>query len=160
MTTPLLSWTPDLSVGIDVIDDQHKRIVQYINELHEARLRNDRQAIGQVVDGLVEYTLSHFSFEESMMAEAGYSLLPVHKKVHQLFDRRIREYQRLFAQGEDVATDLQGTLVKWLINHIKVEDNDYSAKVLASIAADKLKQAAEMNAGGWGSALRGLFGNK
>lgn len=160
MTTPLLNWTPELSVGIDVIDDQHKRIVGYINELHEARLRKDRQSIGLVVDGLVEYTQSHFSFEESLMDEAGYSLLPVHKKVHQFFDRRIREYQHRFALGDDVAAELESTLVNWLINHIKVEDQDYSTKVRASIAENKLKQAAEMNAGGLGSALHGLFGNK
>jgi len=160
MTEPILSWTPDLSVGIDVIDHQHKRIVQYINQLHQARLKQEREAVGQVIDGLVDYTLSHFSFEEAMLEEAGYSMLPVHKKVHKLFDRRISEYQQRFALGGDVATEMQGTLVKWLINHIKIEDMDYSAKVRASIDADKLKQAAETNPGQLGNPLWRIFGRK
>ena len=41
----LLTWTPDLSVGIDIIDKQHMRIVEYINQLHEARIRQDKEAI-------------------------------------------------------------------------------------------------------------------
>ena len=66
----LLTWTPDLSVGIEIIDNQHKRIVEYINQLHEARIRQDKEAISQVIEELVDYTLSPFSFEESMMEEA------------------------------------------------------------------------------------------
>jgi hemerythrin len=147
MTSPLLSWTPDLSVGIDVIDHQHQRIVRCINQLHEARLKQDRDAIVLVIDQLVEYTALHFSFEEALMEEANYGLLPVHKKVHKLFDRRISDFRQRFAQGEDVAAELQDTLVNWLTSHIRLEDADYSEKVRASISEDKLKLAGEKNCG-------------
>jgi len=153
----LLSWTPDLSVGIEVIDAQHKRIVEYINQLHEARLRGDKDAIARVIEELVDYTLSHFSFEESMMEEAHYRFLAPHKKVHELFVRRVSEYQQRFKMGEDtavVAADMQNTLVTWLMNHIKREDMDYGPTVRASLGEDKLKQA-EAAKSGW---LRRFFG--
>lgn len=155
--TQLLEWTPDLSVGIEVIDAQHKRIVEYINMLHEARIRGDRDAIARVIEELVDYTLSHFSFEESMMEEAHYRFLAPHKKVHELFVRRVSEYQQRFKMGEDVAAvagDMQNTLVTWLMNHIKREDMDYGPTVRASLGEDKLKQASAKKSG-W---LSRLFG--
>lgn len=150
MAQQLITWTPDLSVGIEVIDAQHMRIVDYINQLHEARMRNDKEAIARVIEELVDYTLSHFSFEESMMEEAKYRFVAPHKKVHELFVRRVSEYQQRFKLGEDVATvagDMQNTLVTWLMNHIKREDMDYSATVRASLGDDKLKQTAAKKSG-------------
>jgi hemerythrin len=160
----LLTWTPDLSVGIDIIDNQHKRIVEYINQLHEARIRQDKEAISHVIEELVDYTLSHFSFEESMMEEAHYRFLAPHKRVHELFVRRVSEYQQRFKLGENVevvAGDMQNTLVTWLMNHIKREDMDYGPAVRASMGDDKLKQAGSDNHSGWlGNALRRFFGGK
>ena len=155
----LLEWTPELSVGIEVIDAQHKRIVEYINLLHEARLRRDREAIARVIEELVDYTLSHFSFEESMMEEAKYRFLAPHKKVHELFVRRVSEYQQRFKMGEDVETvaaDMQNTLVTWLMNHIKREDMDYGPTVRASLGEDKLKHASAKKSG-W---LERFFGGR
>jgi hemerythrin len=154
-----LNWTPDLSVGIEVIDSQHKRIVEYINLLHEARMRNDKESIARVIEELVDYTLSHFSFEESMMEEAKYRFVAPHKKVHELFVRRVGEYQQRFKLGEDVATvatDMQNTLVTWLMNHIKREDMDYSAAVRANMGDDKLKVETATKSG-W---LSRFFGGK
>lgn len=160
----LLTWTPDLSVGIEIIDNQHKRIVEYINQLHEARIRQDKEAISQVIEELVDYTLSHFSFEESMMEEAHYRFLAPHKRVHELFVRRVAEYQQRFKLGENVevvAGDMQNTLITWLMNHIKREDMDYGPVVRASMGDDKLKEAESESHSGWlGNALRRFFGGK
>ena len=125
----LVSWTADLSVGIEAIDDQHRRIVDYINELHDASQANDRQVIGRIIDDLMEYTVSHFSFEELMMERAGYRFLGPHKKVHELFTRRVTEFRHRFKLQEDVAMEMQETLINWLMNHIKNEDRNYAATV-------------------------------
>lgn len=138
--TKFLEWTPALSVGIDAIDEQHKRIVAYINQLQEARLAHDRNAVAAVIDGLVDYTLSHFRFEEAILRKASYPMLPVHQKVHGLFIRRIRDYQQRFALGKDVSEELQETLAKWLVSHIKREDMDYSATVRARLSANELRE--------------------
>jgi hemerythrin len=90
-------WSKDLETGFSVIDNQHKRIVEYINDLYEARtIGLKREDIGKVIDELVDYTLSHFVFEESMQEEAHYPYLKAHKKVHELFVRRVAEYQERF----------------------------------------------------------------
>lgn len=119
-------WDNNLDTGIDVIDKQHRRIVEYINKLHDVQETGDLKKIGEVLDELVDYTLSHFTFEESLMEEAGYPYIKAHKRVHQLFVKRVNEYLQRFQSGEDITLELLNTLKAWLINHIRNDDNDYS----------------------------------
>lgn len=125
----LLTWQPELDLGIDVIDQQHRRIVDLINELHHARSSANRQAVGDVLDELVDYTLSHFAFEEALIEESGYTFGPAHKRVHDMFTRRVGEYKMRFESGEDVAAELNGMLARWLFNHIRGDDKAYADHV-------------------------------
>lgn len=124
-----LNWTPDLETGIPEIDGQHRRIVDYINQLNEARQTHDRVAVGAVIDEAVDYTLSHFAFEESLMVDAGYMFSGPHKKVHELFTRKVADYHMRFEAGEDVADELHAMLSRWLFNHIRSDDKSYAESV-------------------------------
>ena len=133
-------WTDALNTGIEVIDNQHRRIVEMINQLHDASQGHSREALGEVIENLVDYTLSHFAFEESLMEDAGYEYLRAHKKVHELFIKRVSEFQMRFKAGEDVAGDLNGLLSRWLFNHIKSDDAAYVGSVkgtMQTITKDK-----------------------
>ncbi|MBT4863320.1 MAG: bacteriohemerythrin, partial [Gammaproteobacteria bacterium] len=94
-----IEWTRDLDTGIQVIDNQHKRIVEYINKLDDAGVTSDKEQISGVLTELVDYTLSHFTFEESLMEEAGYPFVRGHKRVHQLFVKRVGDYIQRFKMG-------------------------------------------------------------
>ena len=120
-----LNWMPELDTGIPEIDRQHRRIVQYINDLHDARLTRDLSLVGQVIDEAVDYTLSHFAFEEALMNDAGYMYSGPHKKVHELFARKVAEYQVRHQAGEDVSEEFHGMLSRWLFNHIRNDDQSY-----------------------------------
>ena len=122
----LLVWQAELDTGIDVIDQQHRRIVDLINQLAEATTRDDQAA---VLEELVDYTLSHFAFEEELIEEAGYTFAPAHKRVHDMFVRRVGEYRMRFEAGEDIAAELKGMLARWLFNHIRGDDKSYSRHV-------------------------------
>ena len=121
----ILVWVPELDTGIEEIDKQHRRIVEYINRLYELRSSPDREALGDVIGEMVDYTLSHFVFEETLIENAGYMFAGPHKKVHELFTRRVSEMQTRFDAGEDVAAELHGMLSRWLFNHIRNEDHGY-----------------------------------
>jgi len=141
-------WTDDLNTGIDVIDKQHRRIVDYINDLELAKAKQDREAVGKVLDELVDYTLSHFAFEESLQEEAGYKYCKPHKKVHDLFVRRVNDYLERFRLGDDIVDEIHHMLTSWLINHIRRDDADYVAAVRANmigIISEKEKNKDE----GW-----------
>ncbi|RLW52321.1 MAG: hypothetical protein B6D76_16280, partial [gamma proteobacterium symbiont of Stewartia floridana] len=137
-----LVWTKELETGIEVIDGQHERIVDYINKLHDARLNNDLSAIGDIIAATVDYTMSHFSFEEALIEDAGYEFVRPHKKVHELFIRRVSEFQDRFKSGEDISAELHDLLARWLFNHIRNDDAAYVKAVrnnMREIAADKQK---------------------
>ncbi|MES9906860.1 MAG: bacteriohemerythrin [Sedimenticola sp.] len=131
-----LIWTPDLDTGISVIDKQHQRIVEYINQLNHAQHDASREEVGEVLNQLVDYTLSHFTFEEELMEESGYRFVKAHKKVHKLFVRRVSDYVERFKVGEDITEELLASLRTWLINHIKNDDNDYSEIVRENMGDD------------------------
>jgi len=123
------NWTPDLEIGIDVIDGQHRRIVDYLNDVHSAVAARDRKQITDTLDNLVDYTVTHFAFEEALMEQAGYKQVDDHKRVHARFTQRIQDYQRRNEEGEDVARQLLQDLKIWLTNHIKRDDQDYAPTV-------------------------------
>lgn len=150
-----ISWTADLDTGIPLIDQQHRRIVDFINHLEVAKNAGDKEAVKQIVYDCVDYTLSHFAFEESLQEEAGYAYCKPHKKVHELFARKVSEYQERMDLGDDVAEELHATLARWLVNHIKRDDADYVESVRASMAPGARVRAEENKKPGW---FRRLFG--
>lgn len=151
-----IQWDSSLNTGIAVIDKQHMRIVDYINQLEEAQQGGDRAAVGEVLDELVDYTLSHFAFEESLQQEAGYKYCKPHKKVHELFVRRVNEYQERFNLGDDVAPEIIKLLSSWLINHIKRDDADYVETVKNSmLGMDESQENEKQKHQSW---FKRLFG--
>jgi hemerythrin len=144
-----IRWTTDLNTGIDVIDKQHMRIVDYINDLEKAHKRQERDLVERVLNDLVDYTLSHFAFEESLQEEAGYQFCKPHKKVHELFIRRVNEYIERFRLGDDVTAEIHKLLSSWLINHIKRDDADYVLAVKANMMSIVSEKDKREERGGW-----------
>ena len=121
-----LEWSPEFEIGIPVIDGQHRRIVDYINQLVEAIQTSDQQVVSNVIHHLIDYTCSHFAFEEALLEEVSYALLIPHQKTHVSFTRRIHEMKDRFEAGQDVAQELALLLRGWLIDHIKCDDASYA----------------------------------
>jgi hemerythrin len=150
-----LHWSSDLNTGIDVIDKQHQRIVDYLNELSDANDHGDVKATNHVIFELVDYTLTHFAFEEELQERANYPFLKAHKRVHEIFTKRVAEFQKRAEAGENVAPELLSMLKIWLVNHIKGDDADYAESVKAMLGVE----GQEKVAGGWvGMALKKFFG--
>jgi hemerythrin len=140
-----LAWTTDLDTGIEVIDGQHKRIVDYINQLHDAKLTQNRQTIQKVIDDMIDYTVSHFGFEETLIEDAGYEFVRPHKRVHELFIKRVSEYKQRFDAGENVTDELLSLLSRWLFNHIRNDDAAYVKAVKSSMHT----LTSDNREGGW-----------
>jgi len=150
----LLVWQEDLNTGVEVIDRQHMRIVEMLNHLHVAQKSMERMAVAEVIDELVDYTMSHFAFEEELMEEAGYPFCAAHKRVHEVFIKRVSEYRMRFEAGEDITDDLRNMLSRWLFNHIRSDDKSYAEQVKRHLN----KFAREHEEGGWlGRTLKRLF---
>ncbi len=150
-----LHWSSDLDTGIDVIDKQHRRIVDYLNELNDANDSGDTSVTNRVLKQLVDYTLTHFAFEEELQEKANYPFLKAHKRVHEIFTKRVAEFQQRAEAGENVAPEVLSMLKIWLVNHIKGDDADYAESVRKMLGVE----GKEGKAGGWlGAALKKFFG--
>lgn len=130
----LITWSDRYSVGIPRIDAQHQRLVDLINELHAAMLAGQGSAaLGKILDGLVAYTLSHFTTEEALMKGAAYPGYGQHKAEHDKLTAQAKLLQEKARTANatltlDVATFLQ----RWLIDHIADLDKKYSTHLIAA----------------------------
>jgi hemerythrin len=158
-----MQWSAVLDTGINIVDKQHRRIVDYINTLYDAHQAADGSDTGPILGELVDYTMTHFAFEESLMEEGGYPYLKAHRRVHQLFTKKVGEYVARAKAGEDVTGELLEMLKRWLLSHIKNDDADYveSAKTVARIQATQpktvSKPVADYSGTSFASAVRRLF---
>ncbi len=141
----LMSWTQDLETGIKVIDDQHKRLVEFINELDDACRTGNADETNHVMEGLLNYTVTHFEFEESLQEKAGYPFLKAHQRIHELFMKKVAAFRERAGKGENVAPELLTLLQGWLVNHIKGEDRDYIESVSAITNSDDQEIAGWLN---------------
>lgn len=151
---PRIEWTDELCIGIPVIDGQHRRIVNYINELHDAGETAPASVTGRIIDDLIDYTYSHFAFEESLMEEAGYDALPIHIKTHRAFREQVDALKARHQNGENTAAELCQLLQNWLIHHILNDDNSY-----AGLVKQKLPRIENQHESSWiGNAIKRYFG--
>jgi hemerythrin len=118
-------WDTSLNLGIEIIDSQHQHIAEFINQLYDAHLAKDDILVSQVLIGLMDYTITHFAFEEELIALAKYPLTNEHKNAHAAFTARIDNYRMQHEHGIQIARPLSSELKIWLTQHIKIEDKKY-----------------------------------
>ncbi len=126
----LMTWTEKLSVGVGVLDEDHKRLVSLINELYDAMLAGQgKESLGRILDSLVQYTKFHFDREEKLFAETGYPAAAPHKAEHEALTRQVLDVQSKYAGGvtATLSFDVLQFLKTWLLRHIQGTDQKYRA---------------------------------
>jgi hemerythrin len=126
-------WRPELSVGVESIDVQHKKLIAIINELNQAMSSGKgQQVLGDVLGRLISYTKTHFAGEEQMLARAKYGDLEAHKLEHAKLIRSVTNLQADFASGRvGMTIAVMKFLTDWLQGHILSIDKKYSSHVNA-----------------------------
>ncbi len=125
----LLTWnSSQYSVGVKSIDGQHSVLFGLINDLHEAMRKGQGQSqTGPLLSKLVDYTETHFTAEEEMMADADYPGLADHKLKHRDLIKQVQDFSSRLEKGEAaLSLDLMNFLRDWLTNHIQKVDHDYT----------------------------------
>ncbi|OIR19668.1 bacteriohemerythrin [mine drainage metagenome] len=148
-----MEWTRELESGIPVIDTQHMRIVEFINELDDACRTGNIDETNHVMEGLLNYTITHFEFEESLQEKAGYPYLKAHRRIHEIFMKKIADIRGRASRGENVAPELLNLLKGWLTSHIKGEDRDYIESVKVITDSSDAEVSSWLN-----STLKKIFG--
>lgn len=121
-----MPWTPDLSVGIKLIDDQHKIWFDKAEKLFAAGKQGQaKEYIGELLNFLDDYTKKHFSDEEKYMLSIHYPEYAEQKRAHTAFIGQLAKLRSDYAaQGGNLLVILNANelVLGWLTKHISNMD--------------------------------------
>ena len=125
----LLRWTKKYSVGVKALDDQHKNLVNMLNELHAAMLKGQAQGVaGLLLRRALDVSLEHNADEERLMEETKFLGLAEHRAIHCDLISRIEEFLARHKQSDQTMyPQLLRFVGCWLHNHMLTVDKQYTA---------------------------------
>jgi hemerythrin len=132
---PFIVWTSELSVDVKMLDNDHKKLVILINDLHDGLMAGrDSKELEHIFDELVACTRLHFANEERFLTEAGYSGAAAHKQEHGHKIEQVLMLQARFLSAKDSADDIEvlDQLKNWLFTHMERSDKEFVAHLKAT----------------------------
>ena len=123
----MYQFTDDCLIGVDQIDNEHRRLFELVNEVANLLMRNDinRSDVNAILMELDEYAVLHFKHEEEYMKEINDPELPRQKEMHQAFVTKLKEIERLDIESKDDKETLKNIVefaARWLFSHIISSD--------------------------------------
>lgn len=120
----LMQWDDTMSVGVEELDDQHKQIINIINDAYEAIQKHDEHRMPELIDKMQEYSSVHFATEEKYLKKYNFPELQGHKFLHVKFNRDVAEFRKNLFETTNFS-QIFVYLSRWLTNHIMEEDMKY-----------------------------------
>lgn len=119
-----IPWHDSYSVGVDVIDEHHRYLLDWVNHAYKAI--NEGMGtieIAKTLFALEQYTQIHFKAEERLMAVYGYAELEQHRQQHRSFEVKLQELREEIRYNPFiVGREMMEYLRDWLFNHILKSD--------------------------------------
>jgi len=125
-----VSWSKTYSMGVKLIDDQHKGLVDFVNDLFNHASGNEkaeRTYFALVIQQAVQYIKEHFQAEEKLMIGTKFPGYAEHKKVHDEFTLTVVKSVKDFESGKRLVLEKFARFLKdWVLTHIAVMDKQYA----------------------------------
>ena len=125
----LIIWTDKLSCGIKMIDDQHKGLVDLVNDMFRHATGNsvqEKDYFNRVIQEVIKYVKDHFAVEEKILAATKYSGYAEHKKEHEKFILVIVDNIRDYEAGKRFTLSTFTRFLRdWILSHIALNDKQY-----------------------------------
>ena len=125
-----MEWNESYSVGVAVLDAEHRELVATVNELYEAMMKGKgKEVMGKTLERMMDYCKFHFAHEEELFAKTNYPDTAAHKVEHENHAKLVLELKTKFKTnlGNAVSIELLNTLRNWLIDHFLGTDQKYTA---------------------------------
>ncbi len=131
-TRKYLEWKDEYCVGIDSIDQQHRKLVNLINQLQTAiDYSTGEEFEREALNELVDYTKTHFTYEEGLLKDNDYPGYEPHKLQHEKMFKKVEEVLAEYEQDQETAMSNAVEYLKdWLISHINGTDKQYSSYLI------------------------------
>ncbi len=120
----IIIWSEEFNTNIREVDDQHKKLVQIINDFDDALKENrDEKTLCSILDDLLSDTSSHFTREESIMELYEYPEHGIHREEHDILSKEVTNMFKGYRVGDkDKSEKITNYLRGWLMDHIVNED--------------------------------------
>ena len=124
--TPL-KWNRESVIGIGIFDQQHREIVDEINEVQAAVEAGMKQSVtGPLLTRLADNTVAHFKAEEAMMAASKYPGLMLHGMKHQRLLEQLKAFLARYSRENSVMDRHSLNFLRdWATTHIQSEDMNF-----------------------------------
>jgi hemerythrin len=117
-------------MGIKQIDDQHKGLLDFVNDLYSHATGDEyqeRKYFQEVIQQAVQYVKIHFATEEKIMLATKFPDYIAHKKTHDEFTMTVVKSVQDFNAGKRLVLDKFAHFLKdWVLSHIAVMDAQYA----------------------------------
>lgn len=126
-----IAWSPDLETGIPILDEQHHRYVDLLNDYIEKVIeyaRSPEKEAAHLIESLVflrQYAKEHFATEDAIMEASGFPDMAPHKEEHDNFLKHVGKLcEELDTHGfsPKLSREVNYYTVEWFIKHILVLD--------------------------------------
>jgi len=119
-------WGDDLNIDLGPIDDDHRQLVDCVNQLHTATSEGrGQEVVAGILDSLIAYTQQHFDREERQMERYRFPHLDAHRLQHQRLMQEVQTLRAKFDAGSiTVASQVSTLLRDWLSLHIRRHDKE------------------------------------
>jgi hemerythrin len=123
----LINWSDTFSLNIEEVDNQHKKLIDIINELSDSiKVNKGVETINHVLDQLIEYTLYHFKTEEDYMDKFSYPYANDHKFEHENLTIQVITLSKKVKEGSYAITfEVLQFLKNWLTDHMLNSDKRF-----------------------------------
>ena len=120
----LMRWLDLYATGIEKLDRQHESLTDLLNALNESfRASKPREVLLFRLDQLIEATHAHFTDEEALMRERGYTDVDLHKSEHDFLLSQVAHFREEFAaEKAELSESMMDYLRDWLRDHILISD--------------------------------------
>ncbi|MDR2631552.1 MAG: bacteriohemerythrin [Spirochaetaceae bacterium] len=126
----IVEWDDRYSVGIPLVDEQHKELIRLTNSLYESCLAGDeaaRVSFKEAIQGTVEYVKFHFGAEERILTNVHYPDFALHKKQHEEFVKQVLGEVKSFEEGKKFVPNVFVRFLRdWILTHIALSDKKYA----------------------------------
>jgi len=123
-----MNWDENLSVKINSIDLQHKKLIGLINSFYEnINKGSGKEQILELIKAMKDYTVYHFSTEEKYLKQVNYPDFKNHKMEHDKFIEKVLNFEERYKSGKLLLTiEITNFIKEWITSHIMGTDKKYS----------------------------------
>ena len=123
----LMAWNDSFATDVGDVDTHHKKLIDLINEIYRGiMLEKGKETVDKTLNELVDFTIMHFGYEESLFDKYGYEDSKPHKEKHKTLLEQVGDYVGRYQGGENVSHELLSFLKNWLTKHIMGVDQKYA----------------------------------